>query len=433
MGETWYVLVAIGVLFLSLLAGMPIGFALLLVGGGGMAVVLGWGGFSMTALVFFNTVSHFTLIPVPLFLLMGFLMFHSGISSDLFKLCEAWLGKLPGGLGVASIMACSVFASATGSSSATVATVGTVAIPEMLNRGYSKRLATGALATGGTLGILIPPSIILVIYGSMVEESIGQLLVAGILPGILIAILLSLTVVVFGIMYPQSVSPPRSFAWKERFTYLKGMIPVLFLIAAVMGTIYTGIATPTEAAAVGAFCAVLLVIMRWKRVVQNLRNSLVDTLRTVGMAYLIVSGATVFSTFLGITGLPNLIANYVGNLPLGGYAILAIILVAYVFLGMVVDGLAMMLMTLPIVYPIIQSLGFDPIWFGIILVIVIEISLITPPVGMNLYIVSGVSGVKLEEVFRGSLLFLIPLLIGLLIIAAVPEISLFLPQQMMSP
>jgi tripartite ATP-independent transporter DctM subunit len=368
---------------------------------------------------------------LPLFVLMGQFAFQSGISEELYRTAYKWIGKQPGGLALATNIACTGFAACSGSSLASAATMAVVAVPEMRRYNYDPRLATGCVAAGGTLGILIPPSIIFIIYGLITETSIGKLFVAGIFPGLLLSAMFMGLIFYMCWRNPKLGPPGPHFSWGERIRSLKGVWGMLTLFGLVVGGLYVGIFTPNEAAAIGAFMAFLITAVRGRLTWSTLRATLKSTVQTTAMIFLIVIGAQIFNSFLTLSGIPRLLAESIAGIPLPPYAILTIILLIYIPLGMIMDSLPMILLTLPTVFPLVVNLGFDPIHFGVMIVLMCELANITPPVGMNLYIVHGVvRDVPIEEIAIGIIPFAIVMMVCLAVLVVVPEISLFLPRLM---
>jgi C4-dicarboxylate transporter, DctM subunit len=425
-------IVGILVLFLFLALGMYIGMAMGLIGFLGMTYLAGAeAGTSILGIVPLSEGSSYTLSVIPLFVLMGQFAFLSGISGDIYKAVYAWMGHLRGGLAMATIIACSGFAAICGSSLATGATMGMVAIPEMKKHNYDSRLATGCIAAGGTLGILIPPSIGFVIYGILTEQSIGKLFMAGFLPGILLAGLFMGAIFIMCRIHPEMGPCGPTVPWGERIRSLGGTWGMLLLFFIVMGGIYFGIFTPTEAAGVGAFGAFLFALLKRRLTFQALVQSLLETGKTTAFIFLIIIGANIFSYFLGLTMLPMALADFMSELPLSRTLILAAIILVFVALGCVMDCYAIMILTVPIIFPVIQALNFDPIWFGVLMVIVLEVGLITPPVGLNVYVLKGAApDVPMTTIFRGIVPFLIASILAIVIITAFPGIATFLPNQM---
>jgi C4-dicarboxylate transporter DctM subunit len=416
-------------LFVLLSAGMYIGMAMLLVGFLGYCLIMGVSaGLGLLSLVPYSAGSSYMLTVIPLFVLMGQFAYLSGISSDIYKSVYCWLGSLPGGLSMATVMGCAGFGAVSGSSLATAATMGTVAIPEMKRYRYDPKLATGCVAAGGTLGILIPPSLGFVIYGIIAEQSIGKLFMAGILPGILLAGLFVLTIFLQCKIKPAMGPPGESTSFRERIISLVGIWGMLVLFLLVMGGIYLGVFTPTEAAGVGAFGAFLIALFKGKLNYQNIMKSLLETGKTTAMLFMIIIGAEILSKFLGATMLPMKLAEYVAGLPLNRYIILTFIIFTYLILGCVMDCVAIMILTTPIIFPVVSALGFDPIWYGVIMVVVLEVGLITPPVGMNVFVIRSVSGdIEIGTIFAGILPFLGACIVAVILLVLFPEIALFVP------
>ncbi len=422
----------VGLVAFLLLAffGIPIAFAFAIVGLVGVIVVMGVGpGLAMLGSAPWQWASQSSLVVVPLFILMGQFAFHSGISRDLFIAANRWIGRLPGGLALATNLACTGFAACTGSSLAGGATMGTIAYPEMMKYNYSPRLATGAIAAGGTLGILIPPSVVFIIYGFLTAQPVGVLFIAGIFPGLLLSGLFVAIILVQCIRNPKLGPRGASFSWRERFTSLTGVWGMLLLFVLVIGGLYFGVFAPSEAGAIGAFGAFIVALSKRTKAPLFI-TALKDSLELTCMTLTILIGAMIFSVFVTVSGFPSMFSAWITGLPISPMAVLVLILIIYIPLGMVLDALSMVLLTIPTVYPIISGLGFDPIWFGVLIVLVVEMALITPPVGMIVYVVQGVTKVPLEEVFRGNMPFLIAMIIALAILVAFPQISLFLPASM---
>jgi len=410
--------------------GMPLAFAFAMVGFVGFAFLRGLSpALAMLGQAPWQWGSQSGLIVVPLFILMGQFAFHAGISRELYIAAYKWMGRLPGGLALATNLACTGFAACTGSSLAAGATMGTIAYPEMMRFKYSARLATGCVAAGGTLGILIPPSIVFIIYGFLTEQPIGTLFIAGIFPGLLLSALFLLVILLTCIIKPELGPRGESFPWRDKFASLTGVWGMLLLFVMVVGGLYAGIFAPSEAGAVGAFSAFVIAICR-RTGVQMFLTSLKDSLRITCMTITITIGAMIFSNFVTVSGVPAMFAEWVIGLPVSPYAILLFILFLYVPLGMVLDALSMVLLTIPTVFPIVKMLGFDPIWFGVLVVLVMEMALISPPVGMIVYVVHGVTKVPLQDVFMGNMPFLLAMFVALALLIIFPEISLFLPYKM---
>ncbi|SEG66407.1 TRAP transporter large permease [Marinobacterium lutimaris] len=427
-------------LFLIIIVRMPIAFGMGLVGFFGFAALQGlelgnltdfrWNGvLSMASYRVIDTVQEYSLSVIPLFILMGNLVTRSGLSHELYHVSNAFLGHRKGGLSMATVVACGGFSAICGSSLATSATMAKVAMPPMRKYGYSDALATASIAAGGTLGILIPPSVILVIYGLLTETSIRELFAAGFLPGLL-GILLYLAAVRYVVMRNPSHGPAgEKMSWPERIQALKGVWGVLLLFTVVMGGIYMGIFTPTEAAGIGAGGAFLIALARRSLTLAGLFDTLTDTVRTSAMLFAVLIGALIFSDFINRAGLPDALLNFVTGLDVSPIVVILAILGIYIVLGMVFESLSMMLLTVPVFYPLVQSLGFDLVWFGIVVVVVTEISLITPPVGMNVFVLSAVlRDVKTGTIFKGVTPFWCADIVRLALIVFAVPISLFLPE-----
>ncbi|MBI4967474.1 MAG: TRAP transporter large permease [Rhodospirillales bacterium] len=430
MTEVW--LIGMVVMLAVILVGVPIAFAMALLGFLGTATIVGWKpAFGMIAQITYDTGLSYELSVVPLFILMGNFVTRSGLSEELYRASNAWLGHLRGGLAMATVVACAGFSSVCGSSLATAATMAKVAMPSMRRYGYADSLATGSIASGGTLGILIPPSVIMVIYGITTGTNIGKLFMAGIIPG-LIGMLGYMAAVAYTTWRDPSLGPPGARAgWGERFKALNGVWGVLSLFVLVIGGIYLGVFTATEAAGIGAFGAFLIALVKRTLSWRGLYDVLVDSARTTSMMFVVLIGAIIFSNFVNLAGLPNVLQNYVQSLALTPMLVILFILVVYLILGCILESLSMVLLTVPIFFPLIVSLGFDPIWFGIIVVVVTEISLITPPVGLNVFVLRAVlPDVNTGTIFKGIMPFLGADIIRLALLVLVPWISLVLPSMM---
>jgi C4-dicarboxylate transporter DctM subunit len=416
-------------LVILLFSSMPVGFVMAFLGFLGFSyVVCIDAGFSLLAKDVFETFSSYSLTVIPLFVFMGQIAFHSGISRRLYDSVYVFMGHYRGGLAIATIGACAGFSAISGSTNATAATMATVTLPEMRRYKYDMSLAAGTVAAGGSLGILIPPSVIFVVYGIMTEQSIGKLFAAGIFPGILLALLFMLTVYIRVQLNPGLAPPGPRTTLKEKARSFTGVLEALIIFSFVMGGLFFGIFVPTEAAAVGAFFTLLLAILRRQLTWRGLFKSLRDTTRISCMVMVIVTGAVVFGHFMAITRIPFDLANWVSGLPLPGYAIMGVIVLIYLFGGCFMDALAMIMLTIPIFYPVATTLGFHPIWFGVAIVLVTEMGVITPPVGVNVYVVHGIAkDVPLEVIFKGVAPFVLALLACVAILLAFPQIVLFLP------
>jgi tripartite ATP-independent transporter DctM subunit len=421
-----------GVLFLMLALGTPVAIALLVVGFGGTIILSGLqaAAYTLSGQVF-ATVTVYELSIIPLFILMGNLASAAGLSRDLFDAAYRLIGHLRGGLAAATILGCAGFAALSGSSIASAVTMGKVAYPEMRRYKYGARLATGSIAAGGTLGILIPPSTGFVIYAVLTEESIGRLFMAGVLPGLLLTSLFLLAIAIVTFVSPEEGPRGPQFNLRDKLSAVMRATGIVTIILITIGGIYTGFFTPVEAAGVGAFFALFMLIFRKKCTFNTLWDVSAETLRTTGMAFFILIGANVFSPFVALSHLPDTIANGMASLALGTYGTLAVILFGYVILGMFIEGLSLLVITLPIVFPLIVSMGFDPIWLGVVMVIVLEMGLISPPIGVNVFVVKSiVPDVKMETIFAGIMPFWLAMIIALALLVAAPEIALLLPNAM---
>ncbi|RPH98832.1 MAG: TRAP transporter large permease [Calditrichaeota bacterium] len=416
-------------LFLMLAASMPVAFTMGIVGFLGFSLIVSpQAAVSMITTDLFDTFSSYSLTVIPLFVLMGQVSMHSGISRKLFNAAYHWLGPLPGGLAMATVGACAGFGAICGSGPATAATMASVALPEMKRFHYSNELSTGTVAAGGGLGMMIPPSVVFICYAIMTEQSIGKLFISGIIPGIMISLLFCVTIWIICRYKPElgPKAPPTTF--KAKVASLLGVAETILLFIMVMGGMFAGIFTPTEAAAVGAAGSILIALFgrnfSWKMLIQSLH----ETARTSCMVLIIIAGAVMFGHFLAVTRIPSELAAWLSSLVLPGWVIMAIIIFFYLIAGCFVDALALVMLTIPIFYPVVIGLGFDPIWFGVIIVLVTQMGVITPPVGVNVYVVSGIArDVALQTVFKGSMPFLIALIVAAAILILFPELALWLP------
>jgi C4-dicarboxylate transporter DctM subunit len=419
-------------LFALMLLRVPIGMAMGLVGVGGFAYLSGGGpALKIVGHTTMRTVTDFNFAVVPLFLLMGSFATTSGMSRELFRAANGFVGHLRGGLGIATIAACGGFAAICGSSVATAATFSRVAYPEMRRYGYPQSFATGVIAAGGTLGIMIPPSTVFAVYGLITEQDVGKLFIAGVIPGILAVLMYMATITVIGAVRPGFLpAGPRS-SWKERFVGLREVWATILLFAFVIGGIYGGMFTATEAAGMGAGGAFILGVLRGRLSRADILRSLLEATRTTAAVFTVLIGAILFGYFLTITQTPQKLTEFLVDLGIGRYGILALILLMYLVLGCLMDALAMIILTVPIIFPVIKQLGFDPIWFGVIVVMTVELGLIHPPVGMNIFVIkSVVDDVKISTIFYGVFPFIITDLIRLAILVAFPIIAQWLPSHM---
>lgn len=421
-------------LFALLLTGMSISLGLGLLGLLGIAFLLPLPQLQALGERAYSSTNSFSLTAVPMFVLMGVLLLRSGVSSALFEAMRIWFGRVPGGLAHASIGACAGFAAVSGSSVATAATIGNMAAPEMISRGYSPRLAYGSIAAGGTLGILIPPSIPMIIYGSMVGTSVSALFVAGVIPGVVLSLLFMLVIALWGTILPQSAPPGTAYSFGHKIRSSVGALPFLVLILLVMGSLYWGVATPSEAGAVGAVLAMAVCLIQRKLSVRALGASLLETVQTTSFILMILVGTATFTYIVDYLRLSQELIQIVTGMGLTPFQVFCMVTVVYIILGMFIDPISMMLITLPVTFPMIKAAGFDPIWFGIYLVVVIEVGLLTPPVGMNLFVLRGLSGdISLQQIAMGALPFLAIIFVFVGLIYVFPEIITWLPDRMGMP
>ncbi len=418
-------------LLIMVLAGVRVYIAAAFVGLVGLVNMIGWdAGAGMIGTIPHSKSVSYTLSVLPIFILIGFLAFHAGITQALFDAARKWLGWVPGGLAVATVFATAAFAAVSGASTATAAVFARVAIPDMLKYGYSRTLAAGVVAAGGTLASLIPPSAILVIYAIIVEESVGKLLIAGFLPGIVSAIIYAILIVVICKIKPDLGRPITGYSWPERIASLPGAMPVFLVVIIIFSAIYNGWATPTEAGALGAFVVFLMALARGMRM-QSLKEALLETSKMTVMIFSLIWGVLCFVRFLGFTGLPEHFTNWVVSLPYPPIVIMIGILLAYAVLGMFMDAIGMLLLTLPVVYPAVMALGYDSIWFGIIVVKMAEVCLITPPIGLNCFVVAAVRpDISTATVFKGVAPFFVADVITIALFLVYPEIITWLPDKM---
>jgi tripartite ATP-independent transporter DctM subunit len=419
----------IGLLVLLFLLRMPVAFAMLLIGTVGFAyLTTPKAALGLLAGDIFERFTSYPLTVIPMFILMGSLSFASGISRRLYETAYAWAGHLRGGLTMATVIACAGFAAICGSTSATAATMGRIALPEMKKYNYDDSLATGCVAASGSLGILIPPSTLLLLYGILTEESIGKLFLAGILPGLLLSLLFVITVAVICSRNPALGPPGTPTSWAKRIRALVGLSDTIILFSVSIGGLFLGFFSPTQAGGIGAGGALLIGLARrqltWKAFVEACK----DAVRTSCMVMFLIVGATIIGRFMAVSKIPFMLVNLVEGLPLPRTAILGSICLFYFLGGFFMDALALVILTIAIVYPVVIGLGFDPIWFGVIVVLVCEMGVITPPVGINVFVIKGIAvEVRLETIFKGIFPFLIALLICTLILFAFPQIATFLP------
>jgi len=410
----------------------PIAVAMIVSGLAGTTAISGWS----TALATlkqgpFERATSYTLVVIPLFVLMGYLASQSGLSASLFRAANVWLGHLRGGLAMATVVGCAGFGAICGSSLATSATMATVALPEMKRYRYADTLATGSVAAGGTLGIMIPPSIIFVLYGIMTEQSIGKLLLAGVVPGIVETVLFCVAIAIETALFPNlGAAGPRA-TFRQRLLAVRDVWEVLILFVIVIGGLYAGLATPVESAAFGVVGALFFGVVKRTLTWRGLLDALDQTVRTTAMIFLIIIGADLFGYFMALSQLPLAMATWLIHLNVGALGVLWIILVVYLILGCVMDELAIILLTVPIFFPVVMQLGFDPIWFGVIIVVTVQIGLVSPPVGLNVFVIAGMArDVPMPRIFRGIMPFLAAMVVLLVLLTAWPDLALILPRNM---
>ena len=425
-------IVGMVLLIVLLLARMPVGFVMAAAGFLGASYIRGLvPALGQMGRLPYVTPAHYDWTAISLFVLMGFLALHSGMGHDLYRAVYTWMGRLPGGLAIATVGGCAGFAAISGDTLSTAVTMGTVALPEMKAYKYSPALATGSVAAGGTLGVLIPPSIVFIIYGMLTEQSIGKLFIAGIVPGILVSGLFMLSIYVRCRLDPTLGPPGPKTSFVEKLVSLRDTWRVIILFGLVIGGIYFGVFTPTEAGAIGAFGALLVGLSRRKLTWQNFVASILEAGKVLAMTFIILIGAYIFNLFLSLSRLPMEFANFIVGLQFPSLLVLILIYIVYLILGCLMSGLALITLTVPIFYPVVMALGYDPIWFGVIIVLTNEMAVITPPVGINVYVITGVAkDVPMATVFRGIFPFLWMLLLALALMTAFPQIATFLPGMM---
>ncbi|WP_287125678.1 TRAP transporter large permease [Desulfobacter sp.] len=429
----------IAAMIIMFMTQMPVAFVMALVGFIGVSLMASPNaGLILLSRSFYDTFASYDLTTIPLFILMGQLGFNSGISKRLYSAGYKFLGSIRGGLAMATVAACTAFGAVCGSSPATAATMATVGLPEMKRFNYDDALATGSVASGGGIGMIMPPSVVLIIYGILTEQSIGQLFVAGIFPALLVTLLFIGAVFITCLLDKNAGPAGEKFSWTERFKALFGLGETLIIFALVVGGIFYGLFTPTEAASVGAFGVLIIAVLRRRLTWKGFVKSLMETLTTSCMILMLITGAVIFGKFLAVTRIPFEIASWVSELNMAPPLVIAVIIFIYLLGGCFMDALAFVTLTVPIFFPVVMELGYDPIWFGIIIVMVTEMGVITPPVGINVYVVYGVAqnvlshNVALEKIFKGIIPFLIALIVGIIILIAFPWIILFLPDLMYS-
>jgi len=407
---------------------MQIGLAMLIVGFVGFTILASTsGGLTLLGMVPYATAAAYGLSVIPLFMLMGMFLSYGGLGKDIFEAANAWLGHIRGGMAMATIGAIAVWSAISGSATATAASIGSIVLPEMKKHGYSDALATACVAAGGTLDILIPPSSVLVLYGILTEESIGKLLIAGIVPGLLLAVFFGIVVYIWVKRNPKAAPVHPAVPVRQRVRALKPIWAVVVIFILVMGGIYRGFFTPTEAAAVGAFISLIIALVSRRFQRSAMTQALDEAASTTAMLFFILIGAIVFSRFLAVTRIPFELSSFIASLDVPRWVIMGIILVVMIILGCFIEGISLMVLTVPILYPLIINLGYDGVWFGVLMVTMLNIGMVTPPVGINVYVTAGVAkDVPLMTIFRGAFPFWIAMTIGAILFIAFPQIVLWL-------
>jgi tripartite ATP-independent transporter DctM subunit len=416
-------------MLLLLLCSMPVALAMGVAGVLGFCVIVTQeASLALLSADIYDTFANYNLTVIPLFVLMGQVAVHAGISGRLFAAANSWMSALRGGLAMATVGACAAFGAICGSGPATAATMAAVALPEMKKYKYDDALASGTVAAGGSLGMLIPPSVVFIVYGILTEQSIGKLFLAGILPGILMAVLFCAMIWLRCRLNPALAPPAVRVAWGVRFKSLLGVIETLLLFAFVMGGMFAGWFTPTEAAAMGALGSIVIAALGGNCSFRTLWRAAQETVRTSCMVLVIIAGATIFGHFLAVTGMPTQFAEWLAGLAVHRIVIMWFIILFFLVAGCFVDALALILLTIPIFYPVVERLGFNPIWFGVIIVIVTQMGVITPPVGVNVYVVGGIDrSISLQTVFRGAMPFLLIMILTCALLMVFPQIATWLP------
>jgi tripartite ATP-independent transporter DctM subunit len=424
----------VGVLGIALMVGLiafgvPIAFAMGAAGGIGLFVLEGpSAALAHLALIPWDEGRNFVLVTIPLFVLMGQLVYHTGLASDLFDAVRTWIGWVPGGMAVTAVLACALFGAVTGSSLATVATMGSIVMPEMSRLSYDRKLATGALAASGTLGILIPPSIIFVFYGVMTETSIGSLFIAGVVPGILVALVFAGIILVRCVADPTlGPAGPRA-SWGERLRTSARILPLALLFLLVVGGLYAGIFTPTESAGAGCMGVLAMALVTGKMKSTGIRRALVDTVNVTAMIFAVIVGGYLVARFLSLTGVTEAVVDGLLAMELSRVAFLGMLMVLFVMLGMFLDVFGMLVLTIPFVMPVVAGLGIDPVWFGVFVVMMAELALVTPPIGANVFVMHRIAtNVSMEEIFRGVVPFALGVLGVVVVLVFFPVLALWLP------
>ena len=431
MAEIFLTIFFISVLLFFLGSGIWVALSMIGVSAIGMMVFTSRPVGDAMATTIWGTSSSWTLTALPLFVWMGEILFRTKLSENLFKGLSPWMQKLPGGLIHVNVVGCALFAAISGSSAATVATVGKMSIPELRKRNYPEKILLGSLAGSGTLGLLIPPSIILIIYGVAVQESIAKLFIAGIIPGIMIALIFMSYVIIWSLINKKEMPKIlEDYSFVEKVKRSKQLLPVILLILAVIGSIYTGIATATEAASLGVVGALILSYFQKSLTLETFKSSLLGATKTSCMIAFILAGSTFLSLAMGFTGLPRNLAIWIQNMDLSPYVLIFVLMIFYIILGMFLDGISAVVLTMAIIEPMIRQAGFDMIWFGIFLVIVVEMAQITPPVGFNLFVLQGMANKDMGYIARSAFPLFLLMVLAVVLVVVFPEIALWMPEQM---
>ncbi len=426
-------LILLAILFFMLGMGVWVAFSLLAVALAGLALFTNAPVGQAMATTIWGSSNSWALAALPMFIWMGEILFRTRLSEDMFRGLSPWLTRIPGRLLHVNILGCAIFAAVSGSSAATAATIGRMTIPELKKRGYDPRMSIGTLAGSGTLGLLIPPSIILIVYGVATDQSIARLFIAGVLPGLLLVVLFMGYVMVWSLLHPEGVpAETRRWTWHEKLFAIRHLAPVMLLIAAIIGSIYAGIASPTEAAALGVVFALLLSWLSGSLTRESFREALMGAVRTSAMIAFILAGASFLTVAMGFTGIPRELAAWIGGLGLTPYELLAALTVFFIVMGMFLDGISVVVLTTSVIIPMIEQAGLDLIWFGIYIVLVVEMAQITPPVGFNLFVLQGLTGRDILYIARAALPFFLLLCVAVAIVIAFPGIATWLPQSMMA-
>lgn len=433
MDQTLAGVVGVGVMLVLFMTGMPVAYVMTLVGFVGFSLITSWsGGLNLLSRSLYDTFSSYSLSTIPLFILMGQLAFNSGINRRLYTSAYRFLGHVQGGLAMATVAACTAFGAVCGSSPATAATMATVSIPEMKRYGYANSLAAGSVAAGGGLGMIMPPSVVLIVYGVLTEQSIGALFIAGIIPALALTVLFIAAVDIQCRLRPDLGPRGEASTWAERLRSLTGLADTLIVFGTVIGGMFFGLFTPTESAAVGVLSVLGLSLIKRQITWRSLANSLYETLRTSCMVLFLVAGAMIFGKFLAVTRIPFNVAAWTASFDLPPLAVMTMILAIYFVGGCFMDALALIMLTIPVFYPVVTHLGYDPVWFGVIIVLITQLGVITPPVGINVYVVYGMArklapSITLEEVFKGITPFVLAILAGIALFILFPGLVLWLP------